>query len=111
MRASRQRRSARDRSADRADPRVTQAPVLSRPLRLLVVDDDPTSRATIARTLEAEGHWVDSVAAGETALAALRVEPFDLLIVDFQMPTMNGAELLSHARAIREDVVALVVTG
>lgn len=97
--------------ADRADPRVTQAPVLSRPLRLLVVDDDPTSRATIARTLEAEGHWVDSVAAGETALAALRVEPFDLLIVDFQMPTMNGAELLSHARAIREDVVALVVTG
>ncbi|MBB6123726.1 response regulator [Sphingobium subterraneum] len=81
------------------------------PLRLLVVDDEPAVRATITGLLEAAGHAVDSVTHGGTALAALAEEPFDLVIVDFAMPGMNGAEVLRRARAIRHDVKALVISG
>jgi signal transduction histidine kinase/ActR/RegA family two-component response regulator len=83
----------------------------SRSLRLLVIDDDAAVRATTARMLEAAGHSVDSVTQGTTALAALEAEAFDLLIVDFAMPGMNGAELLRRARDIRPDVKALVISG
>jgi CheY-like chemotaxis protein len=81
------------------------------PLRLLVVDDDPAVRATTARMLEAVGHSVDSVSRGTTALAALTAEPFDLVIVDFAMPGMNGAELLRQAHRVRADLKALVISG
>jgi len=81
------------------------------PLRLLVVDDDPAVRATTARLLEAVGHSVDSVSHGTTALAAIAAEPFDLAIVDFAMPGMNGAELLQKARLVRPDLRSLVISG
>ena len=101
--------SASPASAGQADPPAAPASVL--PLRLLVVDDDSAVRATTARLLEAMGHSVDSVSHGTTALAALAAERFDLMIVDFAMPGMNGAELLHKARQVRPDLRALVISG
>jgi CheY-like chemotaxis protein len=92
-------------------PAASPLPAEILPLRLLVVDDDPAVRATTARLLEAVGHSVDSVSHATTALAALAAEPFDLVIVDFAMPGMNGAELLQQARLVRPDLRALVISG
>jgi signal transduction histidine kinase len=82
-----------------------------RSLRLLVVDDEPDVRATLAQMLSEAGHSVDSVGNGKCALAALRSDRFDLVVSDYLMPGMNGAELIAQARQVRPDQPFLVVSG
>ena len=81
------------------------------PLRLLVVDDDPAVRSAIVRPLEEAGHVVDAVSDGPTALAAIGQRSFDLVLVDFAMPGMDGAEVIRRARALRPDTEFLIVSG
>ena len=82
-----------------------------RVLRLLLVDDDAAVRATLARQLEEHGHNVDSVGDGRIALTAIKYCHYDLVIVDFAMPAMDGAEVIAKARLIRPDQKFLMVTG
>ncbi|NJC05806.1 signal transduction histidine kinase [Sphingomonas kaistensis] len=81
------------------------------PLRLLVVDDEPDVRATLAQMLSEAGHSVDSVSNAKSALAALRHEKFDLVVSDYLMPEMNGAELIAQARQLWPEQPFLVVSG
>ena len=83
----------------------------SKPLRLLLVDDDAAVRATIARAFEDDGHVVDSVGDGRIALTAIEHCHYDLVIVDFAMPVMDGAALIRAGRALRPDIKFLMVTG
>jgi signal transduction histidine kinase len=80
-------------------------------LRLLVVDDDPEVRATLAQMLSEVGHSVDSVSNGHLALAAIGNERFDLVVTDYAMPEMSGAELIREARKLRPELPFLVVSG
>ncbi len=80
-------------------------------LKLLIVDDNPDVRETIVQMVEADGHRVESVADGRTALAALSHRKPDLVLVDFAMPGLNGAELISQAREIHSDLPCLLITG
>ena len=97
--------------------RATAAPVTGRPrerqkaLELLIVDDNADVRETIVQMVEADGHRVESVADGRTALAALSNRKPDLLLVDFAMPGLNGAELISKAHEIHPDLPCLLITG
>ena len=79
--------------------------------RLLVVDDDPLVRRAIVALLEDAGHVVDAVSDGATALAAIGQRRFDLALVDFLMPEMNGAELVRRARVVRPDQCFVIVSG
>ena len=81
------------------------------PLRLLVVDDDPAVRSAIVRPLEEAGHVVDAVSDGPTALAAIGQRSFDLVLVDFAMPGMDGAEVIRRARGLRPNTPFLIVSG
>ncbi len=81
------------------------------PRRLLVVDDDHLVRDAIVHALQEDGHMIDSVSNGAAALAAIGAEAFDLVVVDFAMPNMDGAELIREARKIRPDSRFLMVTG
>ncbi len=68
-----------------------------RPLRVMVVEDDPDLRPTIADLLLIEGFEVDTAVHGAAALAQLRDghrRP-DVILLDWLMPVMNGAEFLS----------------
>jgi CheY-like chemotaxis protein len=67
---------------------------------ILVVDDEPAIRESIAELLEAEGYRVQPLARADEALAALRRERAALVLVDLVMPAMTGADLV---RAVRAD--------
>ena len=59
--------------------------------RLLVVDDNKVNRLLLARTLELQGHGVTLAENGRVALDMLRREPFDLLLLDIEMPEIERA--------------------
>jgi class 3 adenylate cyclase len=64
--------------------------------RLLVVDDNKVNRLLLARTLELQGHGVDSAENGRVALEMLRREGFDLVLLDMEMPEMDGFAVLEQ---------------
>ena len=61
---------------------------------LLVVDDNKVNRILLARGLEGDGHKVETAENGKQALNKLRTEAFDLVLLDIEMPEMNGYEVL-----------------
>jgi CheY-like chemotaxis protein len=79
---------------------------------ILVVDDDPQVRATIVRALHELGYRTGEAADGEAALAALRAaEPPSLVILDYVMPGMDGAETARGIGAIDPDLPIVFSTG
>jgi CheY-like chemotaxis protein len=67
--------------------------LMPHPRTVLVVDDDPSTRALMMTWLEIEGYDVRTASNGSEALALLRREAPSLMIVDLDMPVMDGAEL------------------
>ncbi|MEO5616613.1 MAG: response regulator, partial [Candidatus Eisenbacteria bacterium] len=59
-------------------------------LRLLLAEDNPVNRSMIVRMIEKHGHHVRAVEDGCEALAALEAESFDLILMDVQMPELDG---------------------
>ena len=80
-------------------------------LKLLIVDDNADVRETIVQMVEADGHSVESVADGRTGLAALSNRKPDLVLVDFAMPGLNGAEFVVEAHKIHPGLPCLMITG
>jgi adenylate cyclase len=70
--------------------------------RLLVVDDNKVNRLLLARSLELQGHAVALAENGRVALERLRREPFDLLLLDIEMPEMNGIQVLEEMKGDRQ---------
>lgn len=94
-------------------PASDYAPQPAAPVRVLLVDDDDLVRASAAATLRRAGHRVTEVAGPAAALAHLRAraDGFDLLLTDFAMPGMTGAELVAEARLLSPSLPALLATG
>ena len=68
----------------------------SGPARLLVVDDNKVNRLLLTRSLELQGHSVASAENGRVALDMLRRDGFDLLLLDMEMPEMDGFQVLEQ---------------
>ncbi|MGF9757501.1 ATP-binding protein [Microvirga sp. 0TCS3.31] len=75
-----------------SEPGRMELPVASRPLSILVADDNATNRLVISKILERGGHAARCVENGEEALNVLEAERFDLVIMDINMPVMTGIE-------------------
>ncbi len=84
-----------------ASPTVTNRPRIgktTKPLRILVADDDETSRELVHEMLKRRGHSVVGVADGREAIAALEKHSFDVALMDQQMPRMSGLEATRSVR-------------
>jgi signal transduction histidine kinase len=80
-------------------------------LRVLVCDDDDAVRSFVARALEEAGYAVEAVADGRTAVEAIRNGGHDVLVVDFAMQGMNGAEVVRQVRSLATPPALLMITG
>ena len=78
---------------------------------ILLVDDDDEVRAFVAATLEALGYRVRAASDGESGLELLDARAPDLLLVDYAMGGMNGAEMARLARERRPGLPIIVVSG
>jgi two-component system, OmpR family, response regulator MprA len=81
------------------------------PERVLVVDDDPSVRRMLDRTLAAEGYVVDVACDGGDALATVERQRPDLAVVDVAMPGVDGLALCRRLRAKGVDVPLLLLTA
>jgi nitrogen-specific signal transduction histidine kinase/CheY-like chemotaxis protein len=86
--------------------------VTGRGCSLLLVDDDALARLATAAALREMGHEVAEARDGEEALIVLGQRPdLRLMVTDYAMPQMNGAELTLVARRRRPDLVVIMITG
>jgi DNA-binding NtrC family response regulator len=80
-------------------------------LQILVVDDDPAIRDSLRRVLEHAGHEVSEAETGERALELLGGRPVDAVLLDLNMPGMNGLDALERIREMAPDTGVIVVSG
>ena len=99
--------------ADEAGLSIANPIAASATFRILLVDDHAGVRATTAALLEDLGHQVAHATDGAQALELFHEDPggFDLLISDYAMPRISGAELVRQLRAERPGMPALIITG
>jgi two-component system response regulator HydG len=79
--------------------------------RILVVDDEESHRIMLRTVLKAEGYQVAEAADGTEAVRAVEQEPFDLILLDIRMTTMDGIEALTEIRRISPLVPVLIMTA
>ena len=80
--------------------------------RLLIVDDNKVNRLLLSRSVELLGHRIALAENGRVALERLRKEPFDLLLLDIEMPELDGFAVLEQLKAdLKLRDVPVIVTS
>lgn len=87
------------------------APPLPQGLNVLVVDDNALNRVLITTFLDSFGMRFHAVASGGEALAAIGAQAFDAVIMDLQMPEMDGIETAVRMREAARDVPIIALTA
>jgi len=93
---------------------VAEQPVAvvgTRPLRILVVDDQPVQCELISHALQRDWHTVDVAGNGREALRLFERREFDLVITDKVMPEMNGDQLAAAVKSTEPDTRVIMLTG
>ena len=81
------------------------------PGRLLLCDDSPAERSSLAQILRRQGYEVDEAADGAAALHMIKGRPYDLLLLDLQMPGVDGFDVLAYVQAKQLDLPIVVLSG
>jgi len=76
-----------------------------------VVDDDSSIRTTISMILEAQGYIVDAVETGKEAIEKANSNYYNLALLDYRLPDMEGTMLLSMFKEATPKMVKIMVTG
>jgi PAS domain S-box-containing protein len=87
-----------------------------RRVRILVAEDNVVNQKVALRILEKLGYRADAVADGREAVTALETIPYDLVLMDVQMPEMNGFEATAkirdpRSRVLRHDIPVIAMTA
>ena len=103
-----------DEAITEAAPSIEEPHYVARapePVSILVVDDDPDVRGFIVEALEEQGYRVREAADGREGIAEVERETPDLIVLDFIMPGLSGADVARHALERRPDQPILFVSG
>ena len=81
-------------------------------LRVLVVDDEPLIRWSLAETLEQSGHTVVEAGDGQSAIRSVSDgEPFDVVLLDYRLPDSNDLNLLATIRKLAPGSAVIMMTA
>ena len=78
---------------------------------ILVVDDDEATRACVTEIFSSRNWRVDTAEDGPSSLALVEQQPYDVVVLDYRMPGMNGAELCRRIRELQPDIRGVFLTG
>ena len=81
------------------------------PASILIVDDEESIRESLVTLLEMEGYSVETGADGEEGLARIAERPFDLVLLDYALPGMNGMEVLQEIRERDQQLAVIMITA
>jgi DNA-binding response OmpR family regulator len=79
--------------------------------RILIVDDDEALLRSLVAILQPEGYVVDTASTGEEAIAKTSMRSYGLMLVDIELPDMEGTDLLQRLPIDSEDTAKIVLTG
>jgi two-component system phosphate regulon sensor histidine kinase PhoR len=79
--------------------------------RVLVIDDEYGIRSGVRQILEMEGYEVTEAGTGREGLAALEVSPFDIVLIDYRLPDIDGLTLLQAVKKRRLDLMTCMITA
>ena len=79
--------------------------------RVLVVDDEPMVCLSLSNWLEEENYFARAVEDGPKAVAAVREENWDIILLDLRMPGMDGMEVLKKIKEIAPQTVVIMMTA
>jgi DNA-binding response OmpR family regulator len=78
---------------------------------ILVVDDEPAARRSLASLLRHAGYSIVEAGSGREALDTITRQRFDLVILDLKMPDLDGNQVLAKARPVARDAVFIILTA
>ena len=99
-----------------SQPKAKSATVVKRPLRILLVDDDPLLIKSLQDTLQEDGHLVTATHGGHEgieafAAAAKRGECFDIVVTDLGMPHVDGRKVATSVKGVSPTTPVVLLTG
>ncbi len=80
-------------------------------MRVLVVEDERKTASFVRKALQSEGFAVDACSTGEDALAAARITPFDVIVLDIMLPGRDGLSVLRQLRERRNTTPVLLLSA
>jgi DNA-binding response OmpR family regulator len=80
-------------------------------MRLLIVEDEQQLRRALKKGLESEGYSIDEAADGKTALEKKEINNYDLILLDINLPEVDGFEVCKSIRSSNDDTPIIMLTA
>ncbi|MBU0713725.1 MAG: sigma-54 dependent transcriptional regulator [Verrucomicrobia bacterium] len=79
--------------------------------RILIIEDDPDGRRSVAEAMEESGYTVVTAATGDTGIRLFQEQTFDAVLSDIRLPDLDGHKVQERLRAINADIPVLLMTA